>query len=150
MISVGLQLIDERGDYLLKGNWLLDCYLLLKFAKKNQVYEFTHYDYGVWTSSIVWFQDRHELISHKGNKSLLVYGPCSYTTELNALLTGDNNGRYPWAPRSCNWSLNSPSSCSSPVIPYKSPVLQLNAITLVIHLFLVVVEIDNRFCQCLT
>ena len=38
MISVGLQLIDERGDYLPKDNenWLLDCYLLLKFAKKTK------------------------------------------------------------------------------------------------------------------
>ena len=67
MISVGLQLIDEWGDYLPKDNETLLFRLLSppKICRKNQVYEFTHYDYGVWTSSIVWFQDRHKLISHK-------------------------------------------------------------------------------------
>ena len=82
--------------------------------------------------SILWFQDRDKLISHKGNKSLPVYGPCSCTTELNALWTCNNNGRYPRAPRSWKWSLNSPSSWTTPVVPYNSPVLQLNAITLMI------------------
>ena len=120
--------------------------------KTSQVYKFTHYDYGVWISSIVWFQDRDKLISHKGNKSLPAYRPCSCTTELNALLSGDNNGRYPRAPRSWNWSLNSSSCWTSSLIPCKSSPLQLNAITSVIHLFFVVhfVEIDNRYCQCLT
>ena len=103
--------------------------------KPIRFYEFTHYDYGVCTSSIVWFQDRDTLISHKRNKSLPVYGLCNCTKELNAFLTCNNNGRYPRAPRNWNWSLNSPSSCiwTSSVIPYNSPVLQLNrAITLVI------------------
>ena len=100
--------------------------------KTIQFYEFTHYDYGLWTSSIVWFQDRDKLISHKGNKSLPVDGPCSCTKGLNALLACSNNGRYPRAPRSWNWSLNSPSSWTSSVVPYSSPVLQLNAITLMI------------------
>jgi len=113
-------------------SWLLDCHLLKSAKKDIQFYEFTHYDYGVWTSSIVWFQDRDKFISHKGNKSLPVDGPCSCTTELNALLAWSNNGRYPRAPRSWNWSLNSPSSWTSPVVPYNSPVLQLNAITLMI------------------